>query len=1116
MRPRAKKPNPRTSESAPPHAMPSHEKSAPEVVRVWLLGGFRVSVGSRTIDEDAWRLRKAAALVKLVALAPGYRLHREQAMEALWPDLGLSAASNNLRQTLHVARRTLHPDSEIASGYLSVSGEQLVLCPQGQLWVDVEAFEEAADTARRSKDPAAYRAAIELYSGELLPENRYEEWAESRRRELRQKFLSLLVELARLYEERGAEEELEPAVQALQRALAKDSTIEEAHVSLMRLYASSGRSGEALRQYERLSEALSGGLGAEPSASARALREEIAAGRFPATLTEPAGLPAGETVAGGGVGKHNLPTQRSSFVGREGEMVEVKRALAMTRLLTLTGTGGSGKTRLALEVARELVGVYPDGVWLVELAPLSEGKLVPQAVAKAVGVPEQSARSLADALVETLRAKEMLLVLDNCEHLVEAAARLVAVLLDSCPRLRVLATSREALSVAGESRWPVPTLSVPDPRRSPTVGELERSESARLFAERARHRHPYFTMGSENARAVAEICRRLDGLPLAIELAAARVGTLSVEQISEKLEDSLKLLTRGDRTAVPRQRTLRGTLDWGHDLLSEPEQKLLRRLSVFAGGWTLESAEAVGWGNDIEQGETLDLLSGLVEKSLVVSEPTEDGGVRYRLLEPVRQYALEKLEESKNVESVRRRHAEYFLALAEEAEPELWGPEDKAWLERLEAEHDNLRAALSWTLERREAEPALRLAGGLWRFWITRGYYEEGRRWFEGALEKGERTAARSRVLAGLGHLALWQGDLSRAKTAAQEGLKLSKEVGIKGMFAADFLIILGEVAMRTKEHNERAKELLEAALVLSRETGDRRGMAWSLGSLANVSSSQEDHERAKELYEEGLALSRELGGAETISVQLLSLGYEFLLEGNHERATALNEEAATLLRNRGYRTGLEKALDNLGWAALVRGDHNRATELFEESVALCKELGDKSTAAESLEGLACTAAAKGEAERAARLFGAAQGQYETGGYHHTPRERALREPYMADARSRLNGAVWEAKLEDGRAMSLEEAIGYAMSEEEDVAPSSHTPEQSRSEQPAALTRREDTVAALVARGLTNRQIATELSISEHTVATHVRRILRKLELASRTEIASWATEQRLITPNPD
>jgi DNA-binding CsgD family transcriptional regulator/tetratricopeptide (TPR) repeat protein len=486
------------------------------------------------------------------------------------------------------------------------------------------------------------------------------------------------------------------------------------------------------------------------------------------------------------------------------------------------------------------------------------------------------------------------------------------------------------------------------------------------------------------------------------------------------------------------------------------------------------------------------------------------------LLEPVRQYALEKLEESKNAESVRRRHAEYFLALAEEAEPELWGPEDKAWLERLEAEHDNLRAALSWALERGEAEPALRLAGALWRFWITRGYYEEGRRWFEGALEKGERAPARARVLAGLGHFALWQGDLSRAEAAAQEGLKLSEEAGLKSVITADFLIILGEAAVRTKGDNERAKELLEAALVLSRETGDRRYIAWSLGSLANLSSSQGDHERAKDLYEEGLALSRELGGVETIGAQLLSLGYECLLEGDHERAAALNEEAATLLRNRGYRTGLEKVLDNLGWAALVRGDHDRAAQLFEESVVLCKELGDKSTAAESLEGLACATATRGKAERAARLFGAAQGLYEAGGYHHTPRERALREPYLTDTRSRLDGAVWETMFEEGRAMTLGEAIEYALSEEEVVAPSSPTPEQSRSEQPAALTRREEEVAALVARGLTNRQIASELHLSKRTVENHVSNILNKLRLVSRAEIAAWTTQRRLLAPELD
>jgi DNA-binding SARP family transcriptional activator len=357
------------------------------VIRIGLLRGFSVSVGDRKVDENAWRLRKAASLVKLLALAPGHRLHRERAMDLLWPELGLRAASNNLRQTLHVARKTLHPDPKIASRYLSVSGEQLALCPEGQLRVDVEAFEEAADTARRSRDPAAYRVAIELYSGELLPEDRYEEWAESRRQELRQRFLSLLIELAGLYEERGAEEDLALAVQALQRALVEEFTNEEAHVGLMRVYALSGRQGEALGQYVRLSEALSSGLGVEPSASTCILREEIAAGRFQADPSQAAGPPRRET--SGGAQANNLPAQRTAFVGREREMLEVKRALAMTQLLTLTGTGGLGKTRLALEVASDLVGAYPEGVWLVELAPLSEGKLVPQAVADALQVVER-------------------------------------------------------------------------------------------------------------------------------------------------------------------------------------------------------------------------------------------------------------------------------------------------------------------------------------------------------------------------------------------------------------------------------------------------------------------------------------------------------------------------------------------------------------------------------------------------------------------------------------------------------------------------------------------------------------------------------------------------------
>ena len=409
------------------------------------------------------------------------------------------------------------------------------MCPQGQLWVDVEAFEEAADTARRSKDPAAYRAAIELYSGELLPEDRYEEWAESRRQELRQTFLSLLVELAGLYEERGRRRSA-PAVQALQRVLAEEPTNEEAHVGLMRLYASSGRSGEALRQYgQALGSALQRvGRGAE-RLHPRPQRGDR--GRKVPGWACPARWPPTEQTAGG-VGTHNLPAQRTGFVGREREMLEVKRALAMTQLLTLTGAGGLGKTRLALEVASDLVGAYPDGVWLVELAPLTEGVLVPQTVAEALSVAEQPGRSLADALLDALREKKLLLVLDNCEHLIEAAAQLADILLSSCPHLRVVATSREALGVEGELVWRMDPLSVPDaPRdgdrdahRAPAAGELERYDAVRLFVERARLCSPQFELGPENAGAVAQICRGLEGMPLAIELVAARMDVLVADR----------------------------------------------------------------------------------------------------------------------------------------------------------------------------------------------------------------------------------------------------------------------------------------------------------------------------------------------------------------------------------------------------------------------------------------------------------------------------------------------------------------------------------------------------------------------------------------------------------
>ena len=803
----------------------------------------------------------------------------------------------------------------------------------------------------------------------------------------------------------------------------------------------------------------------------------------------------------------NLPAARSSFVGREREMAEVERGLASTRLLTLTGAGGSGKTRLALETARDLVSVYPDGVWLVELAPLSEGVLVPKEVAKSLGVPERSAEPLDETLAEVLRDRHLLLVVDNCEHLLEATARLVDGLLDSCPHLSILATSRETIGVEGEARWPVPPLSVPEDGSSSK--ELETYESVRLFVERARGRDPSFSLGPHNARAVAGICGRLEGIPLAIELAAARVGTLSLNQISKRLGSSLDLLTRGGRTAEPRQRTLRGALDWSHDLLSEPEKILFRRLSVFAGGWTLTSAEKVTSGEQVEEGEILELLFGLVEKSLALAEEHGDGRVRYRMLEPIKQYAREKLGDEG--ETVRRRHADFFLALAEQAQPELRGPQDRAWLERLEREHDNMRAALSFALESEEAELALRLAGALGTFWYMHSHSDEGRKWLEAALarDKGAPAVVRIKALEALFWLAWDRWDHDRAETIASEAVELSAETEIESRLAAS-LRIMSAGPVWVRGDYAKGRELLEESLEISRQAGDRIMMAEALIQLAVTAWGLEDTERGKEIYEEGIALCREAGYTFRLSDFLFSLGYQLLLSGDYERGAALNEEAVAICREHGYKRSLNFALDNLGWAALLRGDHDRARTFYSESLVVSKELGDRACASESLDGLACIAGATGEARQAARLFGAAEALRETLGdpapFQHKPEEVAWREPSRARARSQLGEAAWEETLAEGRATGLKEAIEYALSTGE---PSATTPGQ-RSEPPAGLTSREVEVLALVATGLTNAQVAERLFLSPRTVQRHLNSIYHKIGVGSRTAATRFALEHHL------
>jgi len=807
-------------------------------------------------------------------------------------------------------------------------------------------------------------------------------------------------------------------------------------------------------------------------------------------------------------------------VGREREILDIKRELEATRLLTLTGAGGSGKTRLALEVARELVDAYADGVWLVELAPLSEGEPVPRAVAEGLEVPERPEEPLADTLTDVLGGRELLLVVDNCEHLLEATARLADSLLDSCPHVRILATSREALGLDGEVRWPVPPLSVLGPQRSPTAEELERSESARLFLARARSRDPSFAFTPDSARAVATICRKLDGIPLAIELAAARMDALSLEQISERLEGSLELLTHGGRTAAPRQRTIRQTLDWSHDLLCEQERKIFRRLSVFAGGWTLEASEVVVSDEGIAESKVLELLSGLVEKSLVIAEQTaESGGVRYRLLDTIRQYALEKLEQSGESEDVERAHVECFLALAEETEPQLIGPHEAERFGRLVEELDNFRAALSWASEHGEAELSLRLAGALGSFWFWEGHSGEGRGWLEGALtQEGPTSAlARAKALGATSLLASQLSDYARARGAAEEGLRLSKEAGTEDSRRPFFVwnrpptFFLNRLANVSMEEGdpERARALSEETLALSRQANEVQGIVWSLLTLAIAATLRADYEQAERLYAEGMRLARELDSAYARFLYLQNWGWTALLQGDYERATLLIEEAVELARERrrGFMGLLSRPLDNLGWAALLGGELGRAKAQFGENLTLSKKRGDRGTLLMSLEGLACVAGAEGYALQAARLFGAAEALTEAIRYRIVPQERAVLEPYRTSVRSRLGEAAWEEAHGHGRTMRLDEAIEYALS----VEKSSTTTLSSTAEQhPGGLTSREVEVLGLVAEGLTNAQVARELFLSPRTVETHLTSIYHKLGVNSRAAATRFALEHGL------
>jgi predicted ATPase/DNA-binding SARP family transcriptional activator len=922
------------------------------------------------------RSRKALWLLALLTLRHDRPVEREWLTGTLWPDVDQTRAFANLRPVVSELRHAL---GNQAYRLQSPDRGTLLLNLTGAE-VDVCEF----DAGIESRQLAALERAVTLYQGPLL-EGCTEEWVFQERETREQHCLHALQKLAEAALTAG---DSTTAAEYYRRAVRLVPLWEAAHRGLMDALAKSGDRNAALQVYRDFVALLRDIPHAIPDEQTSALYSRLRAqARQPAAPPSAAADPVSPAVTG------HVPHALTELVGREEERVEVATCLRRSRLVTLTGVGGIGKTRLAMAVAGDIVREYTDGVWLVALESLSEGQQVMPQIAAVLGIKEAAGFPLLASVTEHLRHKRLLLVLDNCEHLMAASAEASECLLAECTQVRILATSREALGITGEMAWTVPSLPTPDPehlpeRQTTLLRVLMDYDSVQLFVERAQAVQKTFALTGSNAKTVARVCCQLEGIPLAIELAAARVKVITVEQIAARLGNYLGLLTGGSRTVQARQQTLRATLDWSYALLSEPERLLLQRLSVFAGGCTLEAVEGVIGGrwsvvSEEESGNTppsllstnhstLGLLTSLVDKSLVVfEEPKGDGGGRYRLLEMVRQYAGEQLVASGEEALFMTRHLEWFVALAEEAEPQLRGTDQTKWLRRLQAEYDNLRAIFA----RSEhgvcaAEDVLRLAGAMWRYWYIRGDYSEGRKYLMQALERGDtqaRTAERAKALNGAGALAFRQNDHAVARELFEQSLAIRQDLGDR-QGVAETIGNLGNIEFVTGD-SAKGHALHLESLNLRRQLDDKPGIALMLANIASKSLNKGDYVQARSQYEESLMIYRELGDRFGTATALNSLGNVAAIQGDLVQAQTLYEESLSSLRELGDKRGIAWTLKRQGNIASMQGDYTLAQALHQEAVSLFRAVGDRSGMAATLQHLGDVAFGQGEIASAHSLY---------------------------------------------------------------------------------------------------------------------------------------------------
>jgi len=812
----------------------------------------------------------------------------------------------------------------------------------------------------------------------------------------------------------------------------------------------------------------------------------------------------------------NLPLQLTNFIGREREIIVVEQSLSSSRLVTLVGVGGCGKTRLAIRVANQVGANYSDGVWFVPLAALQDPGLLPQFIVETLDLHLIANQSILDALKNYIQTRQLLLVLDNCEHLNAACAELVQQLLSRAPELRILATSREPLGIAGEAIYPLlglgwPVLGVDGSQnheRDLELRDIMSYDAVRLFVERARSLSPSFTLTAENAVTIVEICHHLDGLPLALELASARTNVLTVQEIAARLGDRFSFLTSGQRTGFePRHHTLRATIDWSYELLSVEEQTVLNRLAVFSAGCTLDTAEAVCSGDRIAPGQILDLLSSLVIKSLVLAETTGSVQARYRLLETIREYSLVKLDEAGETAQIRNQHLDWYLVRAEEALPKQFEVYQQLWLNWLESEHDNLRAALAWALESKQIELGLRLASALTLFWEIRGYVREGVSWLERLLSEADehislKVHVDALVFATFHYMLL--DNAQAAATFARKAVDLAEATNDPDSpilaFARDGLAS----AARTAGDYQMAFHLTEQNIPFYRQFGPEYYLGMSLLAQGENAIQLENYEIARDRLQESLALARQDGNAFRIAHTLNKLGDLSRLEKNYAEAASTYEYALEMMRELDAQRDQASLLCNLGFARLHLGEVESAYHLFVDSADIQQSQQNQPGVLECLIGFAAAAVVVGQVAAGVQLFAtvaAIGGQPVVSAWKATQMEV---EYYLSLARNRLTSADYTAAQLTGRTLSLEQAVEFARGFQIQLETASHG-----SDLDADLTPREREVAELIILGETNREIADELVLSKRTVEKHVANILSKLGLTNRTQIVRWAMEKK-------